>query len=103
LQDKKSPVILVKHSFTTGVLTMTATTANFKSPSVLVLPDGRVDAKNAATYLGLSVKTLAIKRSLGTGPRFVKQGRVFYFVKDLDTWLNQGAATSTAQARLTVA
>jgi hypothetical protein len=84
----------------TGVLRMPA---NIQSPSVLVLPDGRVDAKNAATYLGLSVKTLAIKRSLGTGPKFVKQGRVFYFVKDLDAWLKQGAATSTAQARLTAA
>ncbi|MDR0379992.1 MAG: helix-turn-helix domain-containing protein [Candidatus Accumulibacter sp.] len=93
-------VILVKHCLTTGVFQMPA---NIQHPSVLVLPDGRLDAKNAATYLGLSVKTLAIKRSHGTGPKFVKQGRVFYFVKDLDAWLNQGAATSTAQARLTAA
>jgi hypothetical protein len=77
--------------------------ATIQSTSVLVLPDGRVDAKNAATYLGLSVKTLAIKRSNGTGPRFVKQGRVFYFVEDLNDWLKQGAATSTAQARLSAA
>jgi hypothetical protein len=78
---------------------MTATSANIKSPVVLVLPDGRLDAKNAATYLGLSVKTLAIKRSLGRGPRFIKQGRVFYYINDLDEWLKQGTANSTAQAR----
>jgi hypothetical protein len=69
---------------------------NIQTSAVLVLPDGRVDAKNAAAYCGLSVKTLAMKRSSGTRPRFIKQGRVFYFVKDLDAWLNQGAATSTA-------
>jgi hypothetical protein len=75
--------------------------ANTQTPAVVVLPDGRMSAKNAATYLGLSVKTLAIKRCNGTGPRFIKQGRVFYFVSDLDEWLKQGTATSTAQARLT--
>jgi hypothetical protein len=74
--------------------------SNIQSPAVVVLPDGRLSAKNAATYLGLSVKTLAIKRCNGTGPRFVKQGRVFYFVNDLDEWMRKGTATSTAQARL---
>ena len=67
---------------------------------VLLLPDGRMDAKNAAIYLGLSVKTLAMKRSSGTGPRFLKRGRVFYYKDDLDSWLEgAGRSTSTAQSR----
>jgi hypothetical protein len=54
---------------------------------VMILPDGRMDRKNAARYLGLSVKTLAMHVSRGTGPKFIKRGRVFYFRKDLDQWL----------------
>jgi hypothetical protein len=65
---------------------------------VVVLPDGRMDAKNSAAYLGLSVKTLAMMRCAGTGPKFVKRGRVFYFKRDLDEWLREGIAFSTAQA-----
>lgn len=67
---------------------------------VTVLPDGRMDTKNAATYCGLSVKTLAMKRSTGTGPRFVKLGRVFYFLEDLNEWLRRNPVKSTAQARV---
>jgi hypothetical protein len=65
---------------------------------VTVLPDGRMDAKNAASYLGLAVKTLAMMRCSGTGPKFVKRGRVFYYRSDLDEWLLAGKAGSTAQA-----
>ena len=68
---------------------------------VVVLPDGRLDTANAALFLGLSQKTLAIMRSNGTGPKFVKRGRVFYFLDDLRTWLGeQPRVSSTAQARL---
>ena len=67
---------------------------------VVVLPDGRLNAKNAAAFLGLSVKTLAMQRCAGRGPKFVKRGRVFYFKADLDEWLKAGEAVSTAQARL---
>ena len=67
---------------------------------VKVLPDGRMDSRNAATYLGLSEKTLAMARCNGTGPRFIKRGRIFYFQEDLDDWLNaSGRLISTAQAR----
>lgn len=39
-------------------------------------------------------------RCNGTGPKFVKRGRVFYFQTDVDEWLNaQGRMTSTAQAK----
>lgn len=68
--------------------------------SVHTYPDGRMTAREAARYCGLSEKTLAMKRCAGTGPRFVKRGRVFYFKHDLDEWLSGGLATSTAQARL---
>jgi hypothetical protein len=66
-----------------------------------VFPDGRMDTANSARYLGLSVKTLATMRSLGTGPRFLKRGRVFYFREDLDAWMAKSPrVNSTAQARL---
>ncbi|MBF0186192.1 MAG: helix-turn-helix domain-containing protein [Magnetococcales bacterium] len=67
--------------------------------SVNVLPDGRVGTKDAAAYLGLAEKTLAIMRSKGKGPPFVKRGKVFYFIDDLDAWVQAGRAQSTAQAR----
>jgi predicted DNA-binding transcriptional regulator AlpA len=78
---------------------MSIETTKLQFPSVLVLPDGRMDAKNTAAYTGLTVKTLAIMRSNGTGPRFVKIGRVFYYREDLDAWLKSRVARSTAQAR----
>jgi len=71
--------------------------------SVLVLPDGRMDTKNAARYLGLSEKTLAMLRSAGEGPAYVKRGRVFYFRQDLDTWVQAGRVTSTAQDAIRLA
>jgi hypothetical protein len=70
--------------------------STLKFPQVAVLPDGRMDVKNAAVYLGLSPKTLAMKRCSGTGPPYVKRGRVFYFREDLDRWLQKGSAKSTA-------
>jgi hypothetical protein len=67
--------------------------------SVESLPDGRMDTRNAAAYLGLAVQTLARKRCDGTGPRFVKRGRIFYYRADLDAWLQGGQARSTAEAK----
>jgi hypothetical protein len=68
---------------------------------VVVFPDGRLDSDNAAQFLGLSPKTLAIMRSAGTGPKFVKRGRIFYFLEDLQGWMaDQPRVQSTAQARL---
>lgn len=66
---------------------------------IQLYPDGRMDGKNAARYLGLKEKTLAMMRSNGTGPCFIKRGKIFYFKEDLDTWLNaNGRLLSTAQA-----
>ena len=67
---------------------------------VKMFPDGRLDTRNAALYLGLEEKTLAMKRSDGTGPHFIKRGRIFYFKDDLDAWINEAKrACSTAQLR----
>lgn len=69
--------------------------------SINVFPDGRLDTSNASQYLGLSQKTLAMMRSNGKGPKFIKRGRIFYYKTDLDSWLNEGGkAVSTAQLRL---
>lgn len=74
---------------------------NTQFPEVFSFPDGRVNAKNAALYLGLSEKTLAMMRCQGTGPKFIKRGRIFYFLSDLDSWIQSaGKSQSTAQARL---
>ncbi len=69
---------------------------------VKMYPDGRMDTRNAALYLGLEEKTLAMKRSDGTGPQFIKRGRIFYFKEDLEAWINEcKRAKSTAQLRAT--
>src|SRR5260370_18660066 len=65
-----------------------------------MLADGRMDTKTAAIYVGLSVQTLAIKRSNGTGPKFVKRGRVFYYREDLDEWLRSMRVSSTAEEKV---
>jgi hypothetical protein len=39
-------------------------------------------------------------RCNGNGPKFIKRGRVFYFMADVDAWMNaNGRMTSTAQAK----
>ena len=65
------------------------------------LPDGRMTTRSAAAFLGLSVSTLATMRSKGTGPRFIRMGRIFYFQSDLEDWIGANPRVqSTAQARL---
>lgn len=72
--------------------------ASFKSPTIQLYPDGRMDTRNASLYTGLAEKTLAMMRCNGTGPQFVKRGRVFYFIDDLNAWLADARYSSTAQA-----
>ena len=65
------------------------------------LADGRMTTASAAAFLGLSVSTLATMRSKGTGPRFIRMGRIFYFQSDLEDWIGANPRVqSTAQARL---
>lgn len=74
---------------------------NTEEIRIPVLPDGRMTAVSAALFLGLSPKTLAMMRSEGTGPRFVKYGRIFYFRDDLDMWLReQPRVRSTSEQRM---
>jgi len=67
---------------------------------IRVLPDGRVDTKNASAFVGLSEKTMAIMRCHGKGPKYVKRGRIFYFIEDLQAWVKDGEAKSTSQSRV---
>lgn len=64
-----------------------------------ILPDGRMTTKGAAAYLGLTIRTLENKRSNGTGPKFTKRGRVFYYQQDLDDWLRAKRVSSTAELK----
>jgi hypothetical protein len=55
---------------------------------VRVLPDGRLTRDDAATYLGLKSKTLAMWKLAGKGPRSVRVGaRCFYYRADLDAFI----------------
>ena len=53
---------------------------------IQVFPDGRLDVPNAANYLGLKEKTLAMMRCQGHGQKFIKRGRIFYVQNDLHAW-----------------
>lgn len=58
-----------------------------------VLPDGRMSRQDAARYLGLSDKTLAMWQLAGKGPQVTKVGgRVFYFKAALDAFIAGKAA-----------
>lgn len=60
---------------------------------VRILPDGRMARTDAARYLGVAEKTLAMWALVDKGPRSVKVGgRVFYYRVDLDTFIRGEAA-----------
>ena len=60
---------------------------------VRVLPDGRMTREDAASYLGLKSKTLAMWELEKRGPPSIKVGgRRFYFKKDLDAFIHGEAA-----------
>jgi hypothetical protein len=55
---------------------------------VRVLPDGRLTRRDAAKYLGVAEKTLAMWALEGRGPKSLKVGgRRFYFQKTLDCFV----------------
>ncbi len=69
---------------------------------VRVLPDGRLDRRNAALYLGRSPKTLAQWALQGRGPPPHKDkvsGRVFYYLDDLDACKAGGHAAEIPVSR----
>ena len=60
---------------------------------VKMLADGRMDRENAALYLGLMPKTLAMWTMQNRGPRSLKvAGRIFYYRADLDAFIRGEAA-----------
>ncbi len=59
--------------------------------------DPLLDQKQAAQLLGLSVRTLERHRLEGTGPTFVRLGRlVRYRAADIAAWVEASARTSTS-------
>lgn len=64
-----------------------------------VWPEGRlIGAADAARALGISQKTLANWRVLGTGPCFIKMGsRIAYREGDLRQFINARAFRSTSE------
>lgn len=64
---------------------------------IAMLPDGRMDAVNAAKYCGLSPHTLAAMRKRGAGPLYVKLGKIYYYKDDLDAWIKSRYQRQTDQ------
>ncbi|HWW08138.1 helix-turn-helix domain-containing protein [Collimonas sp.] len=64
-------------------------------------PQDRMRPDAAATYLGVSPKTLAMWRCTQKGPAFCKLGgRIFYKLTDLNTWIDERSdLISSSQAR----
>ncbi len=65
------------HFVVQPLATLSTSGADNMSQDPPVLPDGRMTARSAASYLGLTLRTLENKRSNGTGPKFVKAGKIF--------------------------
>ncbi|AEG50059.1 hypothetical protein Sphch_2398 [Sphingobium chlorophenolicum L-1] len=60
--------------------------------NVTVTPDSRLSRNDAASFLGLSSKTLANWAFRGLGPRSLKVGgRRFYYLADLEAFVQKGA------------
>jgi hypothetical protein len=59
---------------------------------VVVLPDGRLDRKNAAAFLGKAPKTLAEYHRRGIGPRSIMVGGWrFYLLSELQAFAQGGS------------
>ena len=56
-----------------------------------ILPDGRMDGKQTAMYLGIHRSVLGKMRTEGTGPPYMRlvsaRGKLFYYKADVDAWL----------------
>jgi hypothetical protein len=60
---------------------------------VRILPDGRLRRRDAAKYLGVAEKTMAMWQLNGKGPRAIRVGGlIFYFKDDLDAFVRGEAA-----------
>ena len=62
--------------------------ASIQTITVRVLPDGRMTREDAAKYLGMKPKTLAMWELEGRGPQSIKVGgRRFYYQVVLDAFI----------------
>lgn len=68
--------------------------------SIHTYPDGRMDTQSTSIYTGYAIKTLAMMRCKGTGPKYVKHGKIFYYAGDVNDWLLTAKFISTAQSGL---
>jgi predicted DNA-binding transcriptional regulator AlpA len=69
-----------------------------RKPKPINLPPRMLRTKEAATFLGVSRRTLEKHRTYGTGPTYRKiGGRVVYTVDDLLAWSADGVRTSTTE------
>jgi excisionase family DNA binding protein len=60
-----------------------------------------LDQREAAQILKISVRTLERHRAAGTGPRFLRLGRlVRYRASDLEEWIAHSLHSSTSDALL---
>ena len=59
-------------------------------------PKHYLRTKDAASYIGLAVSTLAKFRVDGSGPRYIRAGRILYDRDDLDAWLASRKRVSTS-------
>jgi hypothetical protein len=64
----------------------------FASISIRMFPDGRLDAKNAALYLGLKEKTLAVMRGNRYRSAFYQTGSHFLFQRGFRCLVECGRA-----------
>ncbi len=68
-------------------------TTTIETIRVRVLPDGRMNRRDAALYIGMKPKTLAMWELEGKGPPSIKVGgRRFYFKDALDAFIRGEAA-----------
>ena len=61
------------------------------------LPNRKLNVKEAAAYLGLSVSTLNKMRLSGIGPRYLKLGRrVLYDMRHIEAWACEHSRSHTS-------
>ena len=60
-------------------------------------PKQYLRSNEAASYIGLAISTLAKLRVDGTGPRYIRAGRILYDRDDLDAWLASRKRLSTSE------
>ena len=79
-------------------MTEQSETITVETPRVRILPDGRMTRDDAATYIGVKSKTLAMWQMNGKGPHScLVGGRRFYYKDILDAFI-RGEATEPRPA-----